>query len=124
MPSASGPASRISSSVPTNDTVRKSGFQPFAWDCFRIGATVFEGPTTTTASGFAAFTVSIAPPTWAVCRWYDATATGSAPWVFQRYLDAFEHRRTKRILGTDHADFLVNQRSPQAVDLFACFVEI
>jgi hypothetical protein len=44
MPSASAPASRISSSVPTKDTVRNSGFQPFAWDCFTMGTTVFEGP--------------------------------------------------------------------------------
>src|SRR6267154_1719005 len=77
MPSESAPASAIKSSVPTNETVRKSGFQPLACDCLRMGATVFAGPTSTTASGLAALTVSIAPPTCAVCRWYDATAIRS-----------------------------------------------
>src|SRR5258708_9323552 len=120
MPSEAAPASAIKSSVPTNDTVRKSGFQPLACDCLRMGATVFAGPTSTTASGWAALTVSIAPPTCAVCRWYDATAIGSAPWVFSG-LYTVKHRRAKAILRINHAAFLVAQRAPQTDNLFARF---
>ena len=72
MPSASGPAAWIRSSVPTNDTVTNNGFDPRAWACFTRGATVLDGPTTITASGLAALTLLIAASVRLVCRAYDA----------------------------------------------------
>jgi len=42
----------------------------------------------------------------------------------QRRLHTFEQPRAKASFGINHANFLVAQRSPTCVDLFACFIEI